>query len=96
MYIVIHPLLPLNMNELTALVDSGTRGGHGSTRGGRRGGRGRGDLGGFGDLGEGCSVVYCFYCKEHGHIKKFCPKLIGKNTQSQSSRFAKVLMNNQA
>ena len=52
------------MNESTALVGSSTRGGHGGIRGGRRDGKGRGDL------GEGSSVVSCFYCKELGPIKK--------------------------
>ena len=76
-----------NMNELTALIDSCTRGGLGGTRGGRTDSRGHGDLGGCGeiggrnDLGEGSSVISYFYYKEPGHINKFCPKLIRKNTQ---------------
>ena len=54
-----------------------------STRGGRRGeGREHGDLSG------GNLVISCFYCKEPGHIKRFYPRLIRKNTQPQSSRFA--------
>ena len=44
MHIVIRPLPSTNISELTALVSSDTRGGHGDTRGGRRGGKGRGDL----------------------------------------------------
>ena len=68
------------MNELTTLVDSGTKGGRGGTKGGRRGDRGRDEIGERGDFGEGSSMVSYFYCKEPGHIKKFYPKLIGKNT----------------
>ena len=83
------------------MVSFGTKGGRGSTRGGRRGERGHGDSSGHGesgerdDPGEGNSEVSCFYCKEPGYIKRFCPKLIGKNRQLQSSRFAYVTTNNQ-
>ena len=68
------------------MVDIGTRGDHGGTRGVRRAGRGHGDLGGGGNsgerdnLGEGNFVVSCFYWKEPRHIKRFCLKLIRKNT----------------
>ena len=61
------------MNVSTALVGSDTKGGGGGITGGRRNNRGRDDL------GEGSSMVSYFYCKELGHIKKFYPKLIGKN-----------------
>ena len=73
------------MNELAALVSSSTRGGCGDIRDGRRGSRGRGDsrghgeIDGCGNLGEGSSMVSCFYYKKLIHIKKYYPKLIGKN-----------------
>ena len=84
------------------MVGFGTRGDCGGTRGARRANRGHGDLDEHGDssrhcdLGEDNSVISCFYCKEPRHIKKFCPKLIGKNTHSQSFQFAYVTINNQA
>ena len=58
------------------MVGSDTKGDRGGTRDGRRGHRGRGYLGG------GNSMVSCFYCKEPGHIKKFCPKLIGTHSHN--------------
>ena len=54
-----------------------------------------GDSGGCEDLGEGNFVISYFYYKEPRHIKKFCPKLIGKNAQPQSSFFVHVMTNNQ-
>ena len=75
-----------NMNKSTALVGSDTRGSRGGTSSGRRGGGGRSDsrghdeIDGHNDLGEGSSVISCFYYKEPGHIKKFYSKLIEKNT----------------
>ena len=60
-----------NINKLAALVDFDIRDGHGGIRSGRRGGRGHVDSGRHSDLGEGNSVVSCFYCKELRHIKKF-------------------------
>ena len=60
-----------NINESIALVGSGTIGGHGRTRGGRRRGKGCSDFGGYGDPDEGNYVVSCFYYKEAAHIKMF-------------------------
>ena len=68
------------MNESTTLVSSNTRVGHDGTRGGRRRGRKDGDSSRHGDLSEGNSIVSCFSYKEPRHIKRFYPKLIGKNT----------------
>ena len=85
-----------NINESIALVSFDAQGGRGGTRRGKRGGRGRGDSGGHGDPGKDNSVVSCFYYKKPRYIKKFYPKLIGKNTQPQSSRFVYVMTNSQA
>ena len=76
-----------NINDSVVLVSFGIRGAYGGTRDGKIGDKGLGvsyrcgDFGGCGDLGEDNSVISCFYHKEPGHIKKFCPKLIVKNTQ---------------
>ena len=69
----------MEFGESTALVGFDTRDSRGGTRGGRRDDRGHGEIDRCGDLGKDSSMVFYFYCKEPGHIKKICPKLIGKN-----------------